>query len=119
MVYKETDSSYGKENQERHLKQFNNIDWEKAIGMRIISKDNLDMGKLIEDPHKDYNTSYLIDIEYGDHQRFKIPKETIYKIDKENLYTTLTENEILASTRNDPFWTSMGSYTGHTGHEKQ
>jgi hypothetical protein len=119
MVYKETDSSYGKENQERHLKQFNKIDWEKAIGMRIISKDNLDMGKLIADPHKDYNTSYLIDTEYGDHQRFKILKETIYKIDKENLYTTLTENEILASRRNDPFWTSMGSYIGHTGHEKQ
>jgi hypothetical protein len=119
MVYKETDSSYGEENQERHLKQFNKIDWEKVIGMRIISKDNLDMGKLIADPDKDYNTSYLIDIEYGDHERFKIPKETIYKIDNENLYTTLTENEILASRRNDPFWTSMGSYTSHAGHEKQ
>jgi hypothetical protein len=119
MVYKKTDSSYDKKNEERHLKQFNKIDWQKSIGMTIISKDNLDMGKLIVDPHKDYKTSYLIDIEYGDHQRFKIPKETIYKIDKENLYTTLTENEILASRRNDPFWTSMGSYTGHTGHEKQ
>jgi hypothetical protein len=49
----------------------------------------------------------------------KIRKETIYKINKENLYTPLTENEILASRRNDPFWTSMASYTGHTGHEKQ
>ena len=49
----------------------------------------------------------------------EVPKETIYKIDNENLYTTLTENEILASRRNDPFWTSMGSYIGHTGHEKE
>jgi hypothetical protein len=90
-----------------------------VIGMRIISKDNLDMGKFIAAPDKDYNPSYLIDIEYGDHQRSKIPKETIYKIDNENLYTTLTENEILASRRNDPFWTSMGSYIGQTGHETQ
>lgn len=80
MAYIETDSSYSKENQEKHLKQFNKIDWEKAIGMRIIGKDNLDMGKLI---------------------KTTTPKETIYKIDKENLYT---------------IWTSMGSYTGHTGH---
>ncbi len=107
MVYKETDSSYGEENQERHLKQFNKIDWEKVIGMRIISKDNFDMGKVVVDNHRDYNTSFEITIEYGDHQRFKIPKETIYKIDKQNLYTTLTENE------------TMGSYTSHTGHEKQ
>ena len=64
MVYKETDSVYGKENQGRHLKQFTKIDWEKVIGMRIISKDNLDMGELIADPDKNYNTSYLIDIEY-------------------------------------------------------
>ena len=45
-----------------------------------------------------------------------IPKETIYKIDKEYdktyLYTTLTENEILASGKDDPFYTSMRSYTG-------
>ena len=95
------------ENQERHLKQFNKIEWEKV------------MGKFIAAPDKDYNTSYLIDIENEDHQRFKIPKETIYKVDNENLYTTLTENEILASRRNDPFWTSMGSYIGHTGHEKE
>ena len=76
MAYKETDSTYGKENQERYLKQFNKIEWEKVIGMRIISKDNLDMGKFIAAPDKDYNTSYLIDIEYGDHQRF----ETIIEI---------------------------------------
>ena len=69
MVYKETDSSYGEENQERPLEQSNRIDWEKAIGMGIISKDNLDMGRLIADPHKDYATSHLIIIEYGDHQR--------------------------------------------------
>jgi hypothetical protein len=118
MVYKETDSSYGEENQERHIKQFNKIDWEKVIGMRIISKDNLDMGKVIVDLDSDYKTAYLITIEYGDHQRFRIPKETIYKIDKESVYTTLTENEILETRKNDPFWTSMGSYTGHIGHQE-
>jgi hypothetical protein len=52
MAYKETDSTYGKENQERHLKQFNKIEWEKVIGMRIISKDNLDMGKFIAAPDR-------------------------------------------------------------------
>ena len=119
MVYNETDSSYGEENQERHLKQFNKIDWEKAIGKTIISKDDFDMGKVIVDNHRDYNTSFEITIEYGDHQKFKIPKETIYKIDKQNLYTNMTENEILASRRNDPFGTSMGSYTRHIGHEQQ
>jgi hypothetical protein len=54
----------------------------------------------------------------GDHERFRIPKETIYQIDKESLYTTLTENQILETSKNDPFWTSMGSYTSHMGHEK-
>ena len=77
------------------------------------------MGKVVVDPRRDYNNSFEITIEYGDHERFKIPKETIYKIDKQNLYTNLTENEILASRRNDPFGTSMGSYTGHIGHEQQ
>jgi hypothetical protein len=116
MVHKKTSTSYGEENQERKMEQSNKIDWQKAVGMTIISKDNFDMGKLVTDPHKDYNTSYLITIEYGDHQRFKIPKRSIYKMDKQCLYTTLTENEILASRRNDPFGTSMGSYTRHTGH---
>jgi hypothetical protein len=118
MDYKETDASYGEKNEERHLEQPSQVDWQDTIGMRIISKDNLDMGTVIVDNRKeDYNTSYSITIEYGDHQRFRIPKETIYKIDKQYLYTTLTEDEILASRKNDPFWTSMGSYTGHTGHE--
>ena len=70
MVYKGSDSSFGKENQEGHLKQFDKVDWQKTIGMKIISKDNSDMDKIIADPDKDYNTSYLIDIEYGDHERF-------------------------------------------------
>ena len=60
----------------------------------------------------------MIAIEYGDHERFRIPKETIYKIEKDSVYTTLTENEILETRKNDPFWTSMESDTGHTGHEE-
>jgi hypothetical protein len=118
MVYKETDASYGGESNERHLEHYNKTDWQSAIGKTIIIRDNLDIGKVV-DPHRDYNTSFEITIEYGDHERFKVPKETIYKIDKQNLYTNLTENEILASRRNDPFGTSMGSYTGHIGHEQQ
>jgi hypothetical protein len=94
------------------------MDWQNTIGKTIMSKDNLDMGKVIADPDTDYNTSYLITIEHGDHERFMIPKETIYKIEKDSVYTTLTENEILETRKNDSFWTSMGSYTGHTGHEE-
>lgn len=60
----------------------------------------------------------MITIEHGDYERFRIPKETIYKIEKDSVYTTLTESEILETRKNDPFWTSMGSYTGHTGHEE-
>jgi hypothetical protein len=115
---KETATSYVEKNQEKHLEQPRPVDWQNTKGKTIMSKDNLDMGKVIVDPDTDYNTSYLITIEYGDHQRFRIPKETIYKIDKGSVYTTLTENEILETRKNDPFWTSMGSYTGHIGHEK-
>jgi hypothetical protein len=117
MDYKETDTSYGERNHEKHPEQPRPLDWQNAVGKTIISKDNFDMGKVIVDHDSDYNTSYSITIEYGDHQRFRIPRETIYKIDKQCLYTTLTEKEILASSKNDPIWTSMGSYTGHTGHE--
>ncbi len=118
MDYKGTATTYGEKNEEKHLEQPRPVDWQNTIGKRIISKDDLDMGKVIVDNDSDYKTSYSITIEYGDHQRFRIPKEVIYKIDKESMYTTLTENEILETRKNDPFWTSMGSYTGHVGHEE-
>jgi hypothetical protein len=120
MDYKEipATTSYEEKNQQKHLGQRRPVNWQDTIGKTIMSKDNLDMGKVIVDPDTDYNTSYLISIEYGDHERFRIPKETIYKIEKDSVYTTLTENEILETRKNDPFWTSMGSYTGHTGHEE-
>ena len=118
MDNKETATSYGEKNQEKHLEQAGPVNWQNIIGKTIMSKDNLDMGKVIVDHDTDYNTSYLITIEYGDHERFKIPKETIYKIEKDSVHTTLTENEILETRKYDPFWTSMGSYTGHTGHEE-
>jgi hypothetical protein len=118
MNYKGTATTYGEKNEEKHLEQPRPVDWQNTIGKRIISKDDLDMGKVIVDNDNDYKTSYSITIEYGDHQRFRIPKETIYKIYKESMYTILTENEILETRKNDPFWTSMGSYTGHVGHEE-
>jgi hypothetical protein len=118
MGYKGSATSHGERNEKKYLKQPRPVDWQNTIGKRIISKDNLDMGKVIVDNGSDYKTSYLITIEYGDHQRFRIPKEAIYKIDKQTVYTTLTENEILETRKNDPFWTSMGSYTGHIGHEE-
>jgi hypothetical protein len=118
MDYKETATPYGEKNREKHLEQAGPVNWQNTIGKTIMSKDNLDMGKVIADPNTDYNTSYLITIEHGDHERFMIPKETIYKIEKDSVYTTLTENEILETRKNDSFWTSMGSYTGHTGHEE-
>jgi hypothetical protein len=96
-------------------KQPTGIDWQKTIGLVVKSKENLDMGTVIQDNDKDYRTSYSLTIEYGDRERISIPKDTIYKIDKEYnktyLYTTLTENEILASKDVDPFSTSMRSYT--------
>jgi hypothetical protein len=120
MNYKETTTptSYGEKNQEKYLEQPGPVNWQNTIGKTIMSKDNLDMGKVIVDPDTDYNTSYFINIEYGDHERFRIPKETIYKIGKDSVYTTLTENAILETRTNDPFWTSMGSYISHTGHEE-
>ena len=69
------------------------------------------MGIVIVDDHKDYQTSYSVTIEYGDRERFSIPKKTIYKTDNKNLYTTLTKNEILASRKDDPFSASIRSYT--------
>jgi hypothetical protein len=86
-------------------------DWQKMIGKTVVSKEGLDMGTIITDDDKDYQTSYSISIEYGDRERFSIPKDTIYKSDQKNLYTSLTENEILASRKNDPFSTSARSYT--------
>jgi hypothetical protein len=56
------------------------IDWQKTIGMTIISADNLDTGKVIVDRESDYKTSNWITIEYGDHERFRIAKETIYRM---------------------------------------
>lgn len=70
------------------------------------------MGKIVSDDEIDYNTSHSITIEYGNRERFSIPKYTIYKFDRTNAYTTLTENEILAiKGAADPFLTSFRSYT--------
>lgn len=85
-------------------------DWNKTIGKTLISKDGLDMGKLVNDDEVDYQTSHSITIEYGDHERIKIPKHTIYKFDQMNAYTSLTENEILAIKEDDPFISSYSSY---------
>ena len=110
-----TNTSYDKEKGEQEIQmeqqQPNQVDWQKTVGMTIRSKENLDMGTVIVDDDKDYLTSYSITIEYGDRERFSIPKETIYKTDNKNLYTSLTENEILASRKYDPFSTSIRSYT--------
>lgn len=110
---RKTNTSYGekREGQELQAEQPNQIDWQKTVGMTIRSKEDLDMGTVIVDDDKDYQTSYSVTIEYGDRERFSIPKETIYKTDNKNLYTTLTENEILASRKDDPFSTSIRSYT--------
>jgi hypothetical protein len=85
------------------------------VGKTVVSKDGLDMGTVIADDEIgtiiDYQTSYSIEIEYGDHERISIPKDTIYKFDHKYLYTSLTENEILASRKDDPFSTSIRSYT--------
>ena len=110
---RKTNTSYGekREGQELQVEQTNEIDWQKTVGMTIRSKEHLDMGIVIVDDHKDYQTSYSVTIEYGDRERFSIPKETIYKTDNKNLYTTLTENEILASRKDDPFSASIRSYT--------
>ena len=86
-------------------------DWPKVIGKILVSKDGLDMGTVIVDDDKDYQNSYSLSIEYGDRERFSIPKDTIYKFDEKNLYTSLTENEILASRKDDPFSTSVRSFT--------
>lgn len=118
MDYKETPASDGEKNQVKHLEKLRPVEWQNTIGKTIISKDNSDMGKVIADYDSDYNTSYFITIEYGDHERFRIPKETIYKIDEDSLYSTLSENEILETRKNDPFWTSMGSYSDHIGPEE-
>ncbi|HEY7571500.1 MAG TPA: hypothetical protein VH796_09030 [Nitrososphaeraceae archaeon] len=94
------------------MSSIKNIDWQKTIGAIVRSKDNLDMGIVIQYDNKDYQTSHSLTIEYGDRERLTVPKETIYRIDKEfdktYLHTTLTENEIL--TRRDPLVTYMRSY---------
>ena len=86
-------------------------DWPKVIGKIVVSKDGLDMGTVIVDDDKDYQNSYSISIEYGDRERFSIPKDTIYNFDEKNLYTSLTDNEILSSRKDDPFSTSVRSFT--------
>ena len=50
MDNKETATSYGEKNQEKHLKQAGPVNWQNTIGKTIMSKDNLDMGKVIVDP---------------------------------------------------------------------
>lgn len=44
------------------------------LGKTLVSKDGLDMGKIVNDREVDYQTSHLITIEYGDHERISIPK---------------------------------------------
>ena len=60
MDYKETptNTSYGEKNQEKHLEQSGPLNWQNTVGKTKMSKDNLDMGKVIVDPDTDYNTSY-------------------------------------------------------------
>jgi hypothetical protein len=81
MEYKETPSttSYGEKNQEKHLEQPGPVNWQNTVGKTIMSKDNLDMGKVIVDPDTDYNTSYFINIEYGDHERLGFQKRPFIK----------------------------------------
>jgi hypothetical protein len=100
-----------KEDKKLDLAPIQAADWTKVVGKTLVSKEGFDMGTIIIDDDKDYQTSNSISIEYGDHERFSIQKDTIYKFDQKNLYTTLTENEILASRKNDPFSTSVRSYT--------
>jgi hypothetical protein len=99
-----------KEDKESDLSPIKAADWTKTIGKTLISKDGLDMGKIVNDDEVDYQTSHLVTIEYGDHERINIPKHTIYKFDQTNAYTSLTENEILAIKDNDPFLSSYSSY---------
>jgi hypothetical protein len=100
------------EDKKYDLSPIKGADWTKTIGKTLISKDGLDMGTIVkdDDDEVDYQTSYSIMIEYGDHERFSIPKHTIYKFDQPNAYTSLTENEILAIKDIDPFSSSSGSY---------
>lgn len=100
-----------KEDKKQDLALMPDEDWPKVIGKIVVSKDGLDMGTVIVDDDKDYQNSYSISIEYGDRERFSIPKDTIYKFDEKNLYTSLTENEILSSRKDDPFSTSVRSFT--------
>lgn len=112
--YNESDShlSQAKENKKSNLSPIEAAEWIKSVGKTLISKDGLDMGKIVKDydSEVDYQTSHLITIEYGDHERINIPKHTIYKFDQMNVYTSLTENEILAIKDNDPFLSSSSSY---------
>jgi hypothetical protein len=103
--------SQTKEDKKLDLAPIRAADWTKVVGKTLVSNEGLDMGTIIVDDDKDYQTSSSISIEYGDREWFSIPKDTIYKFDQKNLYTTLTENEILASRKNDPFSTSVRSYT--------
>jgi hypothetical protein len=100
-----------KEDKKPGLSPIKATDWTKTIGKIMVSKDGLDMGKIVSDGEIDYNTSNSITIEYGDRERFSIPKHTIYKFDQMNAYTSLTENEILAIKDADPFLSSFRSYT--------
>lgn len=106
-----THNSQTKEDKKPDLLPVQAADWTKVIGKTVVSKDGLDMGTIIANDEKDYTTSYSISIQYGDRERFNIPKDTIYKFDEKNLYTSLTENEILASRKDDPFSTSVRSFT--------
>ncbi|NAL78723.1 hypothetical protein [Nitrososphaera sp. AFS] len=101
-----------KEHNKSDLSLIESADWIKTIGKTLRSKDGLDMGKIVKDNDGkvDYQTSYSIMIEYGDHERFSIPKHTVYKFDQTNAYASLTENEILAIKDNDPFLSSYRSY---------
>ena len=49
-----TDTSNGEKNEEVPLQQPAGIDWQKTIGTIVGSKDNLDMGTVIQDDDKGY-----------------------------------------------------------------
>ena len=55
-----TDTSNGEKNEEVPLQQPTGIDWQKTIGTIVRSKDNLDMGTVIQDDDTNYRTSYSL-----------------------------------------------------------
>jgi hypothetical protein len=52
--------SQTKEDKRLDLAPIRGEDWTKVIGKRVVSKDGLDMGTIIVDDDKDYETSHSI-----------------------------------------------------------